>query len=192
MHAGGRPARKNRRSRTAAGQAMPAGASREGLSRNTTRNNNTHVAPPPSAATRGCYDAAWSLIEIAHGGGREPTPGFCLCGRTETACRVPRGRSEPAPVSRVPGSSGRCWPLAQERRAARAHARPQWRPPSARGGGIGTWLAAPSHRGRQEAASAALLQVPREPTERGVEREQRWFRWRGVARKARALGGGAR
>ena len=92
--------------------------------------------------------------------------------------------------SRVPGSSGR-WPLAQERRAARAHARPQWRPPSARGGGISTWLAAPSHRGRQETASAALLQVPREPPER-VEHEQRWLRWRGVAREARARDGGAR
>ena len=28
---------------------------------------------------------------------REPTPGFCLCGRTEAARRVPRGRSEPVP-----------------------------------------------------------------------------------------------
>ena len=48
-----------------------------------------------------------------------------------------------------------------------------------------------SRRGRQETASAALLQVPREPPER-VEREQRWLRWRGVAREARARDGGAR
>ena len=91
VHTGGRPARKNRRPCTAAGQAMPAGASREGLSR-TTR-DKAHVAPP----ARGGYDAAWSLIERAHGEKREPTPGFCLCGRTEAARRVPRGRSEPVP-----------------------------------------------------------------------------------------------
>ena len=44
MHAGGRPARRNRRPCTAAGQAVPAGASGEGLSR-TTR-DKAHVAPP--------------------------------------------------------------------------------------------------------------------------------------------------
>ena len=184
MHAGGRPARRNRRPRTAAGQAVPAGASGEGLSR-TTR-DYTHVAPPAG----GGYDAAWSLIERARGEKREPTPGFCLCGRTEAARRVPRGRSEPAPGAGFFRPLAR-WPLAQERCAARAHARPQWRPPSARGGGISTWLAAPGHRGRQETASAALLQVPRDPPER-AEREQRWLRWRGVAREARARDGGAR
>ena len=109
-------------------------------------------------------------------------------GSAFTAVPRPRAGSpgEGWNPSRVLGSSGR-WPLAHERRAARAHARLQWqwRPPSARGGGISTWIAAPSHRGRQETASAALLQVPREPPER-VEREQRWLRWRGVAHEARA------
>ena len=50
--------------------------------------------PPPAG---GGYDAAWSLIERAHGKKGEPTPGFCLCGRTEAARRVPRRRSEPVP-----------------------------------------------------------------------------------------------
>ena len=87
---------------------MPAGASREGLSR-TTRDYYTHVAPPAG----GGYDAAWSLIERAHGKKREPTPGFCLCSRTEAARRVPRGRSEP-----VPGA-GFFRPLAARAGAAR-------------------------------------------------------------------------
>ena len=62
MHAGGGPAarRNRRRPRTAAGQAIPAGASREGLSR-TTRDKTTR-APP----ARGGYDAARPLIERAH------------------------------------------------------------------------------------------------------------------------------
>ena len=98
MHTGGRPARKNRRPRNAAGQAIPAGASREGLSRRTTRAYKGQGAARGSTCRGGwLLDAAWSLIERAHGVGREPTPGFWLCGRTEAARRVPRGRSEPAP-----------------------------------------------------------------------------------------------
>ena len=62
---------------------------------------------------RGGYDAAWSLIERAHGGKREPIPGFCLCGRTEAARRVPRGRSKPAP------GAGFFRPLAARAGAAR-------------------------------------------------------------------------
>ena len=42
VHTGGRPARKNRRPRTAAGQAIPAGTSREGLSRTT----RLRIRPP--------------------------------------------------------------------------------------------------------------------------------------------------
>ena len=178
MYTGGRPARKNRRPYTAAGQAMPAGASREGLSR-TTRDNTTRG--PPAG---GGYDAARSLIERANarmGGKGNPHRGSAFAAGPRPRAGSPVEGRNP---SRVPGSSGR-WPLAQEQRAAQAHARPQWQPPSARGGGISTWLVAPSRRERQEAASAALLQVPPEPPER-VEREQRWLRWRGVARDARS------
>ena len=97
---------------------MPAGASSEGLSR-TTR-DKAHVASP----ARGGYDAARPLIERGHGGKKGTHTGVLAAfaaGPRPRAGSPGEGRNPP----RVPGSSGR-WPLAQERRAARAHARPQW------------------------------------------------------------------
>ena len=67
-----------------------AGASREGLSR-ITRDKTTRASP-----ARGGYDAAWSLIERAHGGKREPAFAACAGPRPchhschDTNCHVSR------------------------------------------------------------------------------------------------------
>ena len=160
-----------------------AGASREGLSRTVKGQHDAR------STCQGWLRRRTVLDRTRARGGKGTHTGVLPLRQDRGRAPGPPGKVGTRPGCR-PGSSGR-WPLAQERRAARAHARPQWRPPSVRGGGISTWLAAPSHRGRQETASAALLRVPREPPER-AEREQRWLRWRGVAREARARDGGAR
>ena len=115
------------------------------------------------------YDVRTPLVEHAEEKKREPPPGFHT-RRKRGACRVLWGNMKPPPTGALAapraaeaGSDGRgrrarCDGRTRRTRRCSGAGPPQRHEHGSRGRcGVSTWLAASSRRGRQEAASVALL-----------------------------------
>ena len=140
---------------------------REGGFAKETEGWHAGAAQSRETARETTYERLWS--NTRRGKKREPPPGFHT-RRKRGACRVLWGNMKPPPTGALAapraaeaGSDGRgrrarCDGRARRTRRCSGAGPPQRHERGSRGRcGVSTWLAAPSRRGRQEAASVALL-----------------------------------